>query len=174
MSRNAAITTLVLVCTGLLIAGCQRPQTDAPVDPARQGVAAADPTKNADPAGAGQVAPEPEVVPQGTAGPMVTPDTGEPIATFTARGNEPFWSVQVEGDTLTYSTPELQPGRAMQAQRTAHAKGVGFTGQDEGRDFNLDIQDTACEDTMSGEAFEFTAVFQYGDRTLKGCARRGL
>lgn len=174
MSRNAAIATLGLVCTGMMIAGCQRPQTDAPVEPARQGVAPADPTTKADPAGAGQVAPAPEVVPQGTAGPTVTADSREPIATFTARGNEPFWSVKVEGNTLTYSTPELQPGRAMQAQRVTHAKGVGFTGQDQGRDFNLDIQGTACEDTMSGEAFEFTAVFQYGERTLTGCARRGL
>ena len=105
---------------------------------------------------------------------MLTPGTREPIATFTARGNEPFWSVQVEGDTLTYTTPELQPGKVLQAQRQAHAKGVTFSGQEAGSDFTLDIQTTQCEDTMSGEPFEYTATFKYGDETVTGCARRGL
>ena len=63
---------------------------------------------------------------------------------------------------------------ALQAQRTAHAKGVYFTGHDEGRAFTLDIQGVPCQDTMSGEPFEFTATFKYGEQTLTGCARRGL
>lgn len=168
MSRQFAVTTLCVACVALLIAGCQR----SPSGTQDNATAPADAAASTE-AGR-QAQPVPAVVPQGAAGPMVTPGTGEAIATFTARGNEPFWSVQVEGDSLTYATPELQPGRVMQAQRTAHAKGVYFTGHDEGRAFTLDIQGAPCQDTMSGEPFEFTATFKYGGQTLTGCARRGL
>lgn len=167
MLRFVAITALA--ATSLVAVGCQRvPSTGEAGEEAQAGTvdAYADSTAAAPPA--------PAPVSQGEAPPMLTPGTREPIATFTARGNEPFWSVQVEGDTLTYTTPELQPGKVLQAQRQALAKGVTFRGQDAGSDFTLDIQTTPCEDTMSGEPFEFTATFKYGDKTVTGCARRGL
>lgn len=167
MLRFVAITALA--ATGLFAVGCQRaPSTGPAGEEAEAGSADA----YSYPPAAAPPAPAPES--QGEATPMLTPGTREPIATFTARGNEPFWSVQVEGNTLTYTTPELQPGKVLQAQRQAHAKGVTFNGQDAGSGFTLDIQTTPCEDTMSGEPFEYTATFKYGDETVTGCARRGL
>ena len=167
MLRFVAITALA--ASGLLAVGCQRAPSNGPAgDGAQAETAEAYPDATA----AGPQAPAP--VSQGETGPMLTPGTREPIATFTARGNEPFWSVQVEGNSLTYTTPELQPGKLLQAQRRAHAKGVTFSGQDAGSGFTLDIQTVPCEDTMSGEPFEFTATFKYGDETVTGCARRGL
>lgn len=167
MLRFVAITALA--ATSLVAVGCQRAPSNGQTGedvPAGTADAYADSTAAAPPA--------PERDSHGGAAPRVTPGTGEPIAIFTARGNEPFWSVQVEGDTLTYTTPELQPGKVLQAQRQAHAKGVTFRGQDAESGFTLDIQTTPCEDTMSGEPFEFTATFKYGAQTVTGCARRGL
>jgi uncharacterized membrane protein len=166
MMRVVAITALA--ASGLFAVGCQRAPSKGPAGDGAQAETEAYPDATA----AAPQAPAP--VSQQEAGPMLTPGTREPIATFTARGNEPFWSVQVEGDTLAYTTPELQPGKVLQARRQAHAKGVTFSGQDAGSGFALDIQTIACEDTMSGEPFEFTATFKYGDETVTGCARRGL
>src|SRR3546814_1530745 len=51
----------------------------------------------------------------------------------------------------------MPEGRTLKGERIAHVKGVAFSGEDDGRPFNLDITRTACTDSMSGEAFEFTA-----------------
>ncbi len=89
-----------------------------------------------------------------------------------ARGNEPFWAIDIEGDTLHYVTPEMPDGRTLVAQRMAHARGVAFSGDDDGRPFNLDVTRTACTDSMSGERFEFTATWDYDGRRMEGCADR--
>ena len=90
---------------------------------------------------------------------------------FRARGNEPFWAIDVEGDVLHFVTPEMSEGRTLHATRIAHAKGAAFSGEDEGRPFNLDITRTACSDSMSGDAFEFTATWDYAGQRMHGCAR---
>jgi uncharacterized membrane protein len=90
---------------------------------------------------------------------------------FRARGNEPFWAIDVEGDVLHFVTPEMPEGRTLHGRRIAHAKGVAFSGEDEGRPFNLDITRTACTDSMSGDPFEFTATWDYAGQRMHGCAR---
>jgi uncharacterized membrane protein len=92
---------------------------------------------------------------------------------FRARGNEPFWAIDVEGDVLHFVTPEMPDGRTLKGARIAHARGVAFSGEDEGRPFNLDITRTACSDSMSGDAFEFTATWDYDGQRMHGCARAG-
>lgn len=92
---------------------------------------------------------------------------------FRARGNEPFWAIDVEGDVLHFVTPEMPEGRTLHGTRIAHARGVAFSGEDEGRPFNLDITRTACSDSMSGDAFEFTATWDYAGQRMHGCARAG-
>lgn len=118
------------------------------------------------------IVPRPASAPSPEA--LTAPGTAESIATFTARGNEPFWSVQVEGSTLTYRTPELQPGKVLQSVRQDHAQGVNFTGKDGDKDFSLDISSVPCTDSMSGESFEFTAMFAHEGKRMTGCAKRGL
>ena len=90
---------------------------------------------------------------------------------FRARGNEPFWAIDVEGDVLHFVTPDMPEGRTLHGTRIAHAKGVAFSGEDEGRAFNLDITRTGCTDSMSGDAFEFTATWDYAGQRMHGCAR---
>lgn len=90
---------------------------------------------------------------------------------FRARGNEPFWAIDTEGDTLHFVTPEMPEGRTLESERIAHVKGVAFSGEDDGRPFSLDITRTDCTDSMSGEAFEFTATWDYAGQRMHGCAR---
>ncbi|GAA3920783.1 hypothetical protein [Luteimonas lutimaris] len=90
-----------------------------------------------------------------------------------ARGNEPFWAIDVEGNVLHFVTPEMPEGRTLESERIEHDRGVAFTGEDEGRPYSLDITDTACTDSMSGEAFESTATWDYDGQRMHGCAYRG-
>lgn len=89
---------------------------------------------------------------------------------FHARGNEPFWSVRVDGETLVYSTPDNQPGMEFAATRTDSATDVEFRGSDDGKEFVLIITPGQCEDSMSGEMSDYTATFGYGERQMTGCA----
>ncbi|HWS78467.1 MAG TPA: hypothetical protein VN205_08855, partial [Thermomonas sp.] len=41
-------------------------------------------------------------------------ENAEPLQVFRAFGTEPFWNVNVEDTTLTYTTPEDQAGQVMQ------------------------------------------------------------
>lgn len=110
--------------------------------------------------------------PMGTVAPTATDD--DALADrFRARGNEPFWAIDVEGDVLHFVTPEMPDGRILHGERIAHAKGVALSGEDDGRPFNLDITRTACTDSMSGQAFEFTATWDYDGQRMHGCANKG-
>jgi len=91
---------------------------------------------------------------------------------FRARGNEPFWAIDVEGSTLHFVTPEMPDGRTLHGERIVNTQGVAFSGEDEGRPFNLAITRTACTDSMSGDAFEFTATWDYDGQRMDGCANR--
>jgi len=67
----------------------------------------------------------------------------------------------------------MPEGRTLKSERIEHDRGVAFTGEDEGRPFSLDITETACTDSMSGEAFEATATWDYAGQRMHGCAYRG-
>ena len=96
-----------------------------------------------------------------------------PTEKFVARGNEPFWAVEVDGTVLVLKTPENQEGKVLPAIRAARADGVEFSGKDDDKDFVLDINGKPCQDSMSGKAFEFTATWTYAGQSNKGCAERG-
>ncbi|WP_222565626.1 COG3650 family protein [Novilysobacter antarcticus] len=95
---------------------------------------------------------------------------GDRAVGFHARGNEPFWSVEVVGDTLLYNTPDTQPGVELAATRNDTATDVEFRGVHGGKDFVLIITPGQCEDSMSGQAYDYTATFSDGERQLTGCA----
>ena len=94
-----------------------------------------------------------------------------PMNAWRAFGNEPFWSVRLEGNTLVFSTPEDQAGKTMQGRRVPSLIGVVYMGTDDaGREFNLDIQPGQCSDGMSDNTYQHVATFIYGDTTYRGCA----
>lgn len=117
--------------------------------------------------------PAPAPVAPATEAPMAKRAPGQegadPLQVFRAFGTEPFWNVNVEDGTLTYSTPEDQQGVAMQGTRRALADGVEITGSHHGKAFNLTVTAGACSDGMSENAYTMVSTFRYGDLDLKGC-----
>lgn len=95
---------------------------------------------------------------------------GVPVAAWRAFGNEPFWSVRVEGETLVFSTPENQAGTVLQGRRVPSLVGVVMLGQEAGREFNLSISPGECSDGMSDNRYDHTATWIYGGTTYHGCA----
>lgn len=89
---------------------------------------------------------------------------------FTAQGNEPFWSVDVAGDTATYKTPDNQKGRSVKVQRLVFAKGVEYVGTLGGQSFALTIRGTPCSDSMADKSWPMTASLRTGGRSMTGCA----
>ena len=94
------------------------------------------------------------------------------VTSFTAYGNEPFWTVKTHGATLTKITPENPQGQQLTAQPSVYANGVSFTGDQGNQTFILDIKEVACIDSMSGQHFPYTATWKQSGETHAGCAER--
>ena len=91
-------------------------------------------------------------------------------AAFSARGNEPFWAVDVAGNTAIYKTPQNQRGTPIRVSRLTFSKGVEFIGVHAGRPFVVNIRGGNCRDTMSGDRFPMTASLTVSGKTTTGCA----
>lgn len=89
---------------------------------------------------------------------------------FSARGNEPFWAVDVAGNTAIYKTPDNQNGRPIRVNRLTFAQGVEYVGVHAGRPFVLNVRAAQCQDSMSGDRFPFTARLTVSGRSNAGCA----
>lgn len=100
--------------------------------------------------------------------------TAEPLTyrstAFVARGNEPFWNVQINEGTATYRTPDDQDGTRISVNRLVFAQGVEYIGVLGGRPFVLNLRATPCRDSMADERFPLTARLTVGGQSLQGCA----
>ena len=96
-------------------------------------------------------------------------DATPPMTVFRAFGTEPFWNVNVEGDTLTFTTPEDQAGQVMQGTRRAVDGGIELQGTHAGKAFTLSVAPGECSDGMSDEVYAMTARFRFGDMDYTGC-----
>lgn len=86
---------------------------------------------------------------------------------ITARGNEPFWSVEATPDALRLSQPE---GKGT-------VQDLPFTQETDGgslilttTDFTLRIDPVPCRDDMSGMPYPYTATLTRASSPLNGCA----
>ena len=94
-----------------------------------------------------------------------------PLLAWRAFGNEPFWSVRVDGDALVFSTPDDPSGRTFAGTHALQPDGgVHYEGKDGDTAFSLDIAKDECSDGMSDNVYALTAEFRYGDMDYKGCA----
>jgi uncharacterized membrane protein len=97
-----------------------------------------------------------------------------PTYTVAARGNEPFWSVEVSGDTMTWRQPEPPKELVIQAPQSQDAEGtVGYAGKSGEHTLELFIDELPCRDSMSGAFFAYSARAVFNGKELKGCARIG-
>lgn len=84
-------------------------------------------------------------------------------------GTEPFWGGEVSGGTLTYSTPENQPGDRIAVQRFAGRGGVSWSGAWQGKPFTLALTIGKCSDGMSDRIYPFVATLSVGGEQREGC-----
>ena len=94
---------------------------------------------------------------------------GVPSA-FSAVGTEPFWDVQVDGRTLTYSGVDVET-KVMEAERSATSNTSTYTGTHEGAGYRLVVTVGTCSDGMSDTEYPYKATWTFDGKTEQGCAR---
>lgn len=101
-----------------------------------------------------------------------TPQVATAQSVVKARGNEPFWSVEVsEAGGVLYKTPELPSGIELpysppEKTPTGHA----WYAKSEAHTLDLLVNEVPCVDTMSGEKFGQSAVIIFDGTRHEGCA----
>ena len=97
-----------------------------------------------------------------------------PAYTVLARGNEPFWSIEVAAGKLIWRQPEAPQELVIEALEVGDAEGaVGYSGAAEDHTLELFVEAEPCRDTMSGAYFAYGARATFDGKALKGCARIG-
>lgn len=101
-----------------------------------------------------------------------------PDAQLEARGNEPFWNVQITGTRALFRSPEeltgveyeegvwqrIDGGWRFQASRVDAPGATPLT---------LEVRSGRCTDTMSGALYPFRAMLERDDLIAEGCAFEG-
>ena len=113
---------------------------------------------------------EPMSAVPGDTGDMTAYDGIREDETVQFTGTEPFWGGNVNGATLTYSTPEDPEGSAIPVTRFAGRGGVSWSGTWQDRPFRLAVTEAACSDGMSDRTYPFTATLEVLAEQRQGCA----
>ncbi|RUO63146.1 META domain-containing protein [Pseudidiomarina insulisalsae] len=89
---------------------------------------------------------------------------------FSARGNEPFWLVAVDGTEATLRTPgNEKPYPDIHLSSLVSIDSTTFTLRlDDATE--LQLVDTICYDSMSGHSYPYTATLKTVSGDLPGCA----
>ena len=91
-----------------------------------------------------------------------------------ARGNEPFWSIEVAEKQIVWRQPEAPTQTVFGSPQTQNAEGaVRYRASAAGQELELRVHMQACTDSMSGEFFAYTAKAILNDKEFSGCARVG-
>jgi uncharacterized membrane protein len=110
-----------------------------------------------------QAQPEPPADAPVATTPAPTTDFARPI---NALGTEPFWSLKIRADGLSFS----EPGQADRNEKNPGATIEGDKASWAGERIQATLQAGVCQDGMSDRTYPFTAAVNYGGKTLKGCA----
>lgn len=91
-----------------------------------------------------------------------------------ARGNEPFWSVEIDSDQMLLRQPDEPAPSKYSVKETQDAEGsVTYRGASGDKTLEITVTNNPCSDSMSGEYFAYTADLTLQGRVLRGCARIG-
>lgn len=91
-----------------------------------------------------------------------------------ARGNEPFWSVEVTDAALLWRQPEEPKEISIAAPQPQDAEGaVSYVANNDEHKIEVLIEAQACQDDMSGEYFAYAARATLDGKRFTGCARVG-
>jgi heat shock protein HslJ/uncharacterized lipoprotein YbaY len=93
--------------------------------------------------------------------------SGAAAPALQARGNEPFWLLDI-GATLRLRTPDSTlEGPAPQMQ--LHDGARRYEGTLQGRPVSVSVRDSRCADTMTGMPYPLAVEMQFDRRTWRGC-----
>ncbi|MDP2765043.1 MAG: hypothetical protein Q8O54_09425, partial [Brevundimonas sp.] len=88
-----------------------------------------------------------------------------------ALGTEPFWSVELTGTEMVYSSPEPPEQRAPQSRPVIQGTTASYQGATAaGTAFSVTLVATECSDGMSDRTYPLTARVEIGEEVLNGCA----
>ena len=147
---------LAIASLSLLLVACNAPQPSSEPSPQPE---AAEPAATS--------APPVAEAPMAKRGPGQ--ENADPLQIFRAFGTEPFWNVNVEGDTLTFTAPDDQAGLAMQGTRRTRGDTLELSGTHGGKPFVLEVSPGECSDGMSDNVYALSARFRFGDMDYAGC-----
>jgi uncharacterized membrane protein len=95
---------------------------------------------------------------------------------YVARGNEPFWAVEVTPQEIVFKEPENIEGvRGPYAPPTRDGTRLTFRTvlrDSSATTLELTIEERSCSDGMSDREYAYAANARIGDRILNGCAER--
>lgn len=95
-------------------------------------------------------------------------DLAQPVR---ALGTEPFWSVELTGTEMVYTTPEPPGQRAPQPNPLVQGTTATYeTETADGTALRVILVATECSDGMSDRTYPLTAMVKIGDTDLTGCA----
>lgn len=91
-----------------------------------------------------------------------------------ARGNEPFWAVEITEAALIWKQPDEPKEISIAAPQTQDSEGaVSYAAANEAHKIEVLIEAQACRDDMSGEYFAYAARASLNGKQFTGCARVG-
>jgi uncharacterized membrane protein len=112
--------------------------------------------------------PAPPPAPPEPAPVLAGVDLARPVR---ALGTEPFWSVELTGTEMVYSTPEPPELRAPQPRPLVQGTTATWeTETADGTALSVTLAATECSDGMSDRTYPLTAMVKVGEQELTGCA----
>jgi uncharacterized membrane protein len=100
----------------------------------------------------------------------------QPAPTYivAARGNEPFWSVEVTTEKMLWRQPDMPKEVLVDAPQSQDSEGtVGYVGEGGGHKIELFVASEVCRDSMADAFFAYSARAVLDGKEFKGCARIG-
>ena len=93
-----------------------------------------------------------------------------PVPGAMARGNEPFWAVEVSDSGVVYRTPENQAGTVYRNVAYEEKDGVRtWRATSSGKSIAVVLEPARCTDSMSGNESPWTARVEAEGVKLEGC-----
>lgn len=91
-----------------------------------------------------------------------------------ARGNEPFWGVEITDAALLWRQPEEPKEISIATPLNQNSEGaVRYAASNDAHKIEVLIEAQACQDDMSGEYFAYAARATLDGKQFTGCARVG-
>lgn len=93
---------------------------------------------------------------------------GAIIEPFSARGNEPFWRVDIENDQAIVTRMGEEEESYQVVERELREQRTHLASEDE--EFQLTVSEELCQDDMSGMFYPQSVMLELAGETLRGCA----